>query len=86
MAAVTVTQRFMASEGPIRKEVAQITIAADQDTFVTQLQNPDFGFFVGNTDTNSNEPQVNLSFSGRTVTFNSSAISTTSGVVTIYGF
>lgn len=86
MAAVTTTYSFVAVLGPRKMEVAQIASVDDADTYTTTMQNPQFGFFVPNNDSNAAIESVNLAFSGRTVTFNNDALSAHSGVVVIFGF
>lgn len=86
MAAVTVSNRYITVEGPIKREIANISSVDDLDTFVSQLQRPLFGFFVATSDTNSTGFSVNVSISGRTVTFNNSTLSATAGVLMLWGF
>jgi len=86
MAAVTTTSSWMSVEGPRRKEVAVLASVDDGDTFVSQLQNPEYGFFVMTGDNNTTALEVNVSISGRTITFNNSSLSASAGVLTLYGF
>lgn len=86
MAAVTVSDRRLIVLGPIKAEIANISSVDDLDTFVSQLQNPEYAFFVPGTDTNSTAPEVNVGISGRTLTFNNSTLSATAGVLVVFGF
>ena len=89
MAAVTVVAGTKANKlplGPINMEVVNITIAADQDTYTTVMQNPQFAFFVANTDGNTTQLGVNAAVSGRVVTLNDSNISSTTGTLVVFGF
>lgn len=86
MAAVTVTNRVKGSLGPMMIEIARITVAADGDTFESNMQGPLFAAFVQNTDGNADGIGVNAAVSGKTVTFNHSGISSTVGTVIVVGF
>ncbi len=86
MAAVTTTNKYVLPLGPIKMEVADLASVDDADTYVTTIQNPSFGFFVENTDTATIAVAVNLGFSGRTVTFNSTDLGAATGVLIVFGF
>lgn len=86
MAAVTTTRRYVVALGPIKLEIADLASVDDLDTYDTLIQNPVFGTFLVNTDTNSTAMSVNLGFSGKTVTFNNSTLSASTGVALIFGF
>ena len=86
MAAVTVSDRRIIVLGPIKAEIANISSVDDADTFVSQLQNPEYAFFVPGSDTNSTAQSVNIGVSGRTLTFNNSTLSATEGVLVVIGF
>ena len=86
MAAVTTTRRYVTALGPLKLEIADLASVDDADTYNTLIQNPVFGCFVMNTDNNADAQSVNLSFSGKTVTFNNSSIGAESGVAFIFGF
>lgn len=86
MAVVTTTESFVTVLGPRKMEVAQVSSVDDADTYVSIIQNPKFGFFVPNNDSNAAIESVNLAFSGRTVTFNNDALSAHAGVLVLFGF
>jgi hypothetical protein len=86
MAAVTVTNRVKGSLGPMMIEIARITIAADGDTFESNMQGPLFATAVQNTDGNADAIGINAAVSGKTVTFNHSSISSTVATVFVVGF
>ena len=85
MAAVTITKRAKNSVGSLLMEVANVSIAADGDTYVSLMQAPSFAFFVANTDGDTTQLGVNVAISGKTLTFNDSNISTTVGTLVVFG-
>jgi hypothetical protein len=89
MAAVTVvsgTKAHKASLGGLLMEVVNCTVAADADTYTTIMQRPLFALFVANTDGNTTQLGTNVAVSGRTVTFNDSNLSSTTGTLLVFGF
>lgn len=86
MPAATVVNKFVAVEGPRKKEVAQLSSVDNGDTFVSTLQRPQFGYFVPNKAAGALTAQVEVAISGRTVTLNSADLSDSTGVLTLYGF
>ena len=86
MAAVTVSESFVVVEGPRKKEVVHISSANDADTYSSILANPSFGFFVPTKDLGALTAAVEVSISDREVTLNSADLSTSTGVLTLYGF
>ena len=82
----TIADRFIAVEGPRKKEVLSLTAVTDGDTVTSQLQRPTFGYFVPTTDDNSAAEKVGVSISGRTVTLNNDDLSADTGILTLYGF
>lgn len=83
----TISDSFIAVEGPRKKEVLSLTDVNDDDTVTTTIQNPSFGQFVANVDGAAATASVGVSISGRVVTLASADLDgTVTGVLTVYGF
>lgn len=87
MAAVTTTTGpYIVALGPIKCEIADLASVDDADTYETRIQRPLFAAFVLTTDTNSTAMSVNVSISGKTLTFNNSTLSASTGILFAFGF
>lgn len=86
MAAATVVKRVMGSIGPMRIEIADLSGVDDTDTYTSQIQNPEFGFFVPTNDGGALTAAVNPAISGREVTLNSVDLSSSTGILFLFGF
>ncbi len=86
MAAVTTTNSYVVPLGPIKLEIANLASVDDADTYVSTIQNPSFGIFTQNSDSNATAFEVNVGISGRTITFNQSSLSADTGVLLLFGF
>lgn len=87
MAAATVAYRYVLPLGPIRMEVISCTSVTDADTVTTQIQNPEFGFGVVNSDGSPMTAAINPSISNREVTINSADLDGDDNLVlVIFGY
>lgn len=87
MAAVTeTTGPFVLALGPIKVEILDAASVDDGDTYTCRLQRPLFGAFILTTDNNSTAESVNVGISGKTITFNNSALSSDTGILVLVGF
>lgn len=80
----TISKRYVTVLGPVKMEVANLTDVNDNDTYNALIQNPDFAIFLGNTAdaTVGGSPSI----SDKTLTFNNSNLSSTAGVLIVFGF
>lgn len=81
---MTVMNSFVAVEGPKKKEVAQLAAVNSGDTYVSTLQNPEFGYFVPVSPYGA--ARVDVIIVGRMVTVISGDLVDCGGVLTLYGF
>lgn len=87
MAAATVSKSFVAVLGPMKLEVANLSAIDSTDTYVSTIQNPQFGFFVPTSATvAANDVGNAISISGRTVTITNAGLVDETGVLVLFGF
>ena len=82
----TISESFIAVEGPRKKEVLSLTAVTDADTVTSQLQRPTFGYFIPTEDAATVSIATNIGISGRTVTINNSQLSNETGILVLCGF
>lgn len=85
MAAATVNNRFVAALGPIKMEILNVT-ASDTNTVTTVIQRPLLALAVNNQDNDAATAPVNASISGKTITLNSTDISSSVVNLLVFGF
>ena len=87
MAAVTNTNGpYTVVLGPIKVECVNVASVDDADTYSSRLQRPLWAAFVPGNDANGDAPLVNCAVSGKTITFNGSALSASAGTLLVFGF
>jgi len=83
----TVSQRFTAVEGPMKKEVINLSAVNSADTVTSNLQRPVFAYFVPTSATvAANDVGTLVEISGRTITLTNAGLVAETGVLVIYGF
>lgn len=83
----TVSNRYIASLGPIKLEILNLADVTDADEVTAQLQSPQFACGVVYTDASPMTAAINPSISGRTITINSADLDGDDDLVLlVFGF
>jgi len=83
----TVSNRYTAVEGPMKKEVINLTAVNSADVVVSAMQRPVFAYFVPTSATvAANDVGTAITISDRSITLTNVALIAATGVLTIHGF